>query len=130
MAYFLIGETLVADGPFYVLWTRDESGVSITPWGSRDRRDMQALGRSLAEFVAPDGDVDEQADAILSGAMRHAAGRRLGLVDLAEAEQETIAEAIRDSLDETDGQVGASCPLPAVETEVLALVRQRLEDVT
>jgi hypothetical protein len=43
MSYFLIGETRADERPLFVLWTRDASGVSVLPVGSRDRRDMQAV---------------------------------------------------------------------------------------
>jgi hypothetical protein len=128
MPNFLIAEALVADGPLYVLWTRDESCVSVAPWGSRDRRDMQALGRSLAEMAAPYGDPQEQADVILAGARRHAAGRRLGLVDLAETQQDAIARAIHAGTGGTVGQVGGTDRSPAIEAEVLALVGRRMAD--
>ena len=67
MSYFLIGETRADDGPLFVLWTRDASGVSVLPIGSRDRRDMQAVGRRLVEDTTG-VDAHEMLESIVAGA--------------------------------------------------------------
>ncbi len=122
----LVAEFPASDGPLHVLWYRQGSDVRVLPWGSRDRRDIQAVGRSLVELGSPFGDPRTQAEVIVAGALRHANGRRLALVDLDEAERDTVERTVAWSLRE-DGHVDAgSTAASVIETEVVELVGQRL----
>ena len=99
MSYVLIGESCVGDGPLFVLWTRDASGVHVLPVGSRDRRDIQAVGRRLMEaWDAGRGPTTalEMAAAAVRG---HAEGRSLRLVDLDDTARDEIARSIANDID-------------------------------
>ena len=99
MSYFLIGELLVDDGPLFVLWTRSMSGVQVLSLGSRDRRDMQAVGRRLVDVAAPGGDPEVSLARVIAGVTRHEDGRPLRLVDL----DDPLRQAIEGELDRADG---------------------------
>lgn len=125
MPYFLIAETSAAGGPLFALWRRDPSGgVSVLPWASPDRRDMQALGRSVAELGAEDVDPDAHADMLLAGALRHAEGRTLRLVELDEDERRSIARTLACEIREADDR--PSGMLRNLRTEVFVLVGRHL----
>lgn len=93
MAYVLIGEADADDGPLYVLWTRDASGVRVLPVASRDRRDMQAIGRRLIE-----GSPSETLESIVADAPRRADGGILRLVQVDALQLEAIAKTIASEL--------------------------------
>ena len=96
MSYFLIGEMPVGDDPLFVLWTRSPSGVQVLSMGSRDRRDMQAIGRQLIDVAAPTGDLEAMLELIVAGAPQRADGEALRLVDLDAAQREAIARSISE----------------------------------
>ncbi len=99
MSYFLIGETLAADGPLFVLWTRDPSGVRVLPVGSHDRRDMQIVGRRLVEVATADGDPDETLEQVMADPAWRANGLPLRLVDLDDLTREAIERSIASDID-------------------------------
>ena len=105
MSYFLIGETRADDGPLFVLWTRDATGVSVLPIGSHDRRDMQAVGRRLIEDTSG-VDAHEMLESIVDS--QRADGRPLQLVDLADPEREAIAWSIEMDVELADGEDAVS----------------------
>lgn len=98
MSYFLIGEAPADDAPLFVLWTRDASGVRVLPIGSRDRRDMQALGRRLIEVTTEDGDPTQTLELVLASEPRQLDGRPLHLVDLDHVEQREIERRLASDL--------------------------------
>ena len=102
MSYFLIGETLADDGPLFVLWTRDASGVRVLPIGSHDRRDMQVVGRRLVNDTTPDSDPNATVELVMTESTRRADGRPLRLVDLGAPAREAIERSIASDLDRTD----------------------------
>ena len=107
MSYFLIGETRADDGPLFVLWTRDASGVSVLPIGSHDRRDMQAVGRRLVEDTTG-VDAHEMLESIVAGDSQRPDGRPLQLVDLDDPEREAIAWSIARDVELADGDDAVS----------------------
>jgi len=102
MSYVLIGESLVDDGPLFVLWTRDASGVRVLPVGSRDRRDMQAVGRRLMEAWELGGSPDVALEMITTVVHGHADGRSFRWVDLDDPAREAIERSIANDLDLVD----------------------------
>ena len=110
MSYFLIGEMPVDGGPLFVLWTRSPSGVQVLPIGSRDRRDMQAVGRRLMDVVVPDDDPDAMLELIVEATQRCADGQPRRLVDLDDPERDAIARSIASDLDRADSDESAAAP--------------------
>ena len=109
MSYFLIGETRADERPLFVLWTRDASGVSVLPIGSRDRRDMQAVGRRLIEDTTG-VDAHEMLESIVAANSQRADGRPLQLVDLDDPEREAIAWSIARDVELADHDESAPAP--------------------
>jgi hypothetical protein len=95
MSYVLIGEALAEEGPLFVLWTRDASGVQVLPIASHDRRDMQAVGRRLIEESTT-----QTLESIVAGAPLRADGGSLRLVDIDAWQREAIARQIASDLEE------------------------------
>lgn len=125
MPYFLIAETHIPRGFLFALWRRDPSGsVTVLPWASRDRRDLQALRQSLAELEAHDIDPDVHADIVVTGARRYTEGRPLALVNLDDEERATIARTIAQEIREADDR--PSGLLQTMRTEVFVLVGRHL----
>ncbi len=104
MSYVLIGEALAEEGPLFVLWTRDASGVRVLPIGSHDRRDMQAVGRRLIE-ESPTVTLES----IVAGAPCRADGGSLRLIDIDASLREAIARQIASDL-EVAGSIGPADP--------------------
>jgi hypothetical protein len=106
MSYVLIGEALAEEGPLFVLWTRDASGVRVLPIASHDRRDMQAVGRRLIEESTT-----QTLESIVAGAPRRADGGSLRLVDIDASQREAIARQIASDLEDT-GMSAPADPAP------------------
>ena len=94
MSYVLIGETSVDDGPLYVLWTRDASGVRVLPIGSQDRRLMQVIGRRIMEAWMPATEPGTGPERDTAALQSHADRQAHRLVELADSEREAIAKAL------------------------------------
>jgi hypothetical protein len=99
MPYVLIGETRAADGPLYVLWTRDASGVRVLSIGSPDRRDVQLVGRRLMEERAGNGDWGVALETDTAAVRRRGDGRPLRLIELSDPERDAIARSIASTLE-------------------------------
>ena len=99
MSYVLIGETHAEDGPLFVLWTRDASGVRVLPIGSRDRGDMQVIGRRIMEAWTPATEPGTGLERVTSALNGHVDRQAHRLVELADSEREAIARSIAMELD-------------------------------
>jgi hypothetical protein len=125
MPDFLIAETQSTTGRLFVLWRRDPSGaVTVLPWASRSRRDVQGLHGSVMELEADGLDPSAQAGVIEAGLEGRAEGRPQTLVDLDEDEREAIARVIAREIRAADDR--PSGMLHRVDTDVLILVGRHL----
>ncbi len=108
MSYVLIAETRADDGPLFVLWTRDMSGVRVLPLASRDRRDMQAVGRRIMDAWTPAKGPGTGLEGIPAAVQHHADRQAHRLVELADSEREAIARSIAKDL--ALPERGGACP--------------------